>query len=393
MRQNNFYLFAPLGLIGLILIFLLFATMRLEKNIETKIFEIATSDIFSITHNSAHSIESLLKGSEDYVQSVKKYASIHQKIEEHLNVLLTSHVKYAYLLYRDERGIFRFLGDASLNEEKSFIDQKFDVDSPEWLAIYSTKEPLIIRHTLLHQLSLSYLIPILHNNRVELILAIDFSINKIQEINHIIQTIQHGIFAMMGVIMLVLLFIGIQTKRFSSINQSAFIDKLTNVYNRNYLQKYEKLINLNEYIIAALDIDYFKRINDTYGHDAGDKILTQIAHILLQTIREGDSVIRYGGEEFLILVKVDKKSNDAVSFSVIERVFHAIQTAEFLISDTKSISVSVSIGVNLLAHQAQNFQEAFKQADIALYTAKNSGRNCIKYYTANPDDKSVKMPF
>ncbi|AFL67778.1 GGDEF domain-containing protein [Sulfurospirillum barnesii] len=381
MRQNSFYLFAPLVLIVSILLSIFFATIQLEKRIETKIFEISTSDIFSITHNNARTIENLLKGNASYPEALKKYHFLQKRVEEHLNVLVTPHVKYAYLLYRDERGIFRFLGDASFEEEKSFLDQKFDVEGPEWLEIYTTKEPLVIRHTLLQQLSISYLIPILNHGEVELILAIDFSINKIQEINHIIQTIQNGIFGIMGVIALVLIFVIIQTKRFSSIKKSAFTDKLTSVYNRNYLQKYESLINLNEYVIAALDIDYFKKINDTYGHAVGDKVLTQIGHTLLQTIRkDNDIVIRYGGEEFLILAKIDKNANHLIALNVIERIFNAIQKTAFSISEEASIQITISVGVNLFPHQAKDFQEAFKYADIALYHAKHSGRNCIKLY-------------
>lgn len=389
--KNPFYMLVPIIVIASILLFLLLATMRLEKSIETKIFEISTSDVFSITHNSATYIETLLKESTHFSEDIKKNSFLQRKIEESLKTLLTPHIKYAYLLYRDNRGVFRFLSDASIHEEKAFIDQKLDVESLEWLQIYSTKAPLIIRHTLLQQLSISYLVPILNKGDVELILAIDFSIDKIEEINQIIHTIQNGIIGVMSVIFAILIFVTIQTKRFSAVRKSAFIDKLTNVYNRNYLQKYEDFINLDDYILATLDIDYFKKVNDTYGHDVGDKILKQVANTILLTIRhKEDIVIRYGGEEFLILAKT-RRDGHLIALNMIERIFYAIQENAFAISDEESIKITVSIGVNLVPHKSRTFQEAFKLADIALYNAKTKGRNTIEIYDENENTQNTCM--
>ncbi len=381
----------PIIAISSILLFLLLATMRLEKSIETKIFEISTSDVFSITHNSATHIGTLLKDHDSYVDDIKKGPLLQREIEESLKTLLTPHIKYAYLLYRDNRGVFRFLSDASLYDEKALIDQKLDVESPEWLQIYTTKEPLVIRHTLLQELSISYLVPILNHGNVELILAIDFSIHKIEEINQIIHTIQNGIVGVMSVIFAILIFVIIQTKRFSAVRKSAFIDKLTNVYNRNYLQKYEDFINLDDYILATLDIDYFKKVNDTYGHDVGDKILRQVANTILLTIRtKDDIVIRYGGEEFLILAKT-RRDGHLIALNMIERIFYAIQENTFAISEEESIKITVSIGVNLVPHKSRTFQEAFKLADIALYNAKTKGRNTIEIYDENENTQNVCM--
>ena len=389
--KNPFYLLVPIVVITSILFFLLLVTLRLEKSIETKIFEISTSDVFSITHNSARYIESLFQGQTNYIDDIKNNEFIQHKIEMSLKTLLTPHIKYAYLLYRDDRGIFRFLSDASTSEEKAALDQKLDVDSPEWLQIYVKKEPLVIRHTLLQQLSISYLVPILSQGNVELILAIDFSIHKIEEINQIIHIIKSGIVGAMCVIFAILIFVIIQTRRFSAVRKSAFIDKLTSVYNRNYLHKYEDFINMNDYILATLDIDYFKKINDTYGHDTGDHVLKQIASTMLLTIRHKDDiVIRYGGEEFLILAKIHRDDHLS-ALNVIERIFYAVQENKFLISPTESIRVTVSIGINLVPHKSRTFQEAFKLADIALYNAKTKGRNRIEIYDENENTHNTSM--
>ena len=386
-----FYFIIPILIISAILALLLFTTVSLEKSIEKKIFEISTSDVFSITNNSANYIQSLLKESTNYTDDININPLLQHNIEDSLKTLITPNIKYAYLLYRDPKGVFRFLSDASQHDEKAFINQKFDADSPEWLDVYTHKETLVIRHTMLQELSMSYLVPIMYQGEVELVLAIDFSVQKIEEINTIIYSIQHGIFAVMIVIFIILLFAIIQAIRFRAVKKTAFIDKLTNVYNRNYLQKYEDFINLNDYILATLDIDYFKKVNDTYGHDAGDKVLKQVANMILLTIRHKDDiVIRYGGEEFLILAKT-RRDDHISALNVIERIFHTIQESKFYISEHESIHVTVSIGVNLVPYKSRTFSEAFKLADIALYNAKNKGRNTIELYDETENTQNVSM--
>lgn len=381
--KKPWYFLIPVLIVGLILALLLIATLRLEKNVEAKIVEISTSDVFSIAQNNATYIHTLLKESTHYVNDIRQTPALQKQIEKSLRTLLTPNIKYAYLLYKDAKGVFRFLSDASNSEEQAFVDQKFDIDSPQWLEIYTTKKPLLLHHTLLHQLSMSYLIPIMYENDVTLILAIDFSIQKVETINQLITTMQYSIIVVMVVIGLSILFSIIQAVRFKAVRKTAFTDKLTNVYNRNYLQKYEDFINLNDYIIATLDIDYFKKVNDSYGHDIGDKILKQVAHIILLIIRNHDDIaIRYGGEEFLILVKTNR--NDHLnSLNVVERIFLAIQDHRFYISNDEYINITVSIGVNLVPNKSRTFKEAFKLADIALYNAKNKGRNTIELYDEN----------
>ena len=164
------------------------------------------------------------------------------------------------------------------------------------------------------------------------------------------------------------------------MKKSSFVDKLTNTYNRNYLHETQDTINLDEFIIAALDIDYFKNVNDTYGHDVGDIILREVGNILLHTIRvEEDFVVRYGGEEFVILIKT-KTENKEISLNVIRRIFENIKEHKMFINSEDYIYITVSIGINIFPSQSRNFLEAFKLADLALYEAKNNGRDQIKIY-------------
>lgn len=384
--KNPLFLLILTATLSFILLLLLYKTIEIEENIEEKMFAISTSDILEITQNNAKSIQFLLQDSTHYSETIKTNSALQNKIEENLKILLTDNIKYAYLLYKDNKGVFRFLADASKNEEKSLINQKFDIDSTQWIEIYDKKVPLIIRHTLLRQLSASYLIPIMYHDNVELILAIDFSIKKVESINLIINMIKNGLFGVILLIFIFLIILSVQTIKYSAVKKTVFIDKLTNVYNKNYLQQFQHLINLNDYILVILDIDYFKKVNDTYGHDAGDKVLQELSHTILHTIRaKDDIIIRYGGEEFVILAKT-RRDDHLSALNVIERIFKNIQKNKFFISDKNYIHLTVSIGINLEPQESRNFSEAFKLADLALYYAKDQGRDRIEIYknTYNP---------
>ena len=294
-----------------------------------------------------------------------------------------------YLLYKDERGIFRFLVDGtSLKEKKALVDQKFDIDNPIWLDVFKTKKPIIFTNKYLEELSTTYLTPILKNDEVKLVLVVDFSIEKLENINEILDLLKLVLILIILIVLIFLVLLLIQSYKYIAIRKTAYIDKLTGVYNRNYLQEFGSFINLKDYILATLDIDHFKAVNDSYGHIAGDKILKEVAAIISSSTRnKEDIVIRYGGEEFIILTKV--KSEDSVSaLNVIERILLNIQEHKFYYKAEKYISITASIGINLYPYKSDNFLEAFKLADISLYNAKNKGRNNIQIYDDLQFDKN-----
>jgi diguanylate cyclase (GGDEF)-like protein len=379
--KNPIYLIFLSSFISCIFLLLLYGTMQLEKSITQKMIDISTFDVMSIANNNASFIDkSLASTSGNYVKEIETNINLRAQIEKNLSLLLTENIKYSYLIYKDYRGVFRFLADGAKDSEKAFLNQKFDIDNPKWLEIFETKKPLIIDHGYSHQILITYLVPIVKNNKVEFILAVDFSIKKIEDINQILKLMKYAIIIIILIIVIFLILLIVQTFKYTAVKKTAYTDKLTGVYNRNYLQESESFINLDEYILATLDIDYFKAVNDTYGHDTGDKILTQIAQSITSTIRlKEDIVIRYGGEEFVIFAKINRNDNLS-ALNVIERIFKNIQEKKFQINNQEFMNITVSIGVNLVPNKSRNFTEAFKLADLALYNAKSKGRNNIEIY-------------
>lgn len=162
------------------------------------------------------------------------------------------------------------------------------------------------------------------------------------------------------------------------LKKEAHSDPLTELTNRQYLQDIHSQINLREYDVIMIDVDHFKRINDTYGHHIGDRALKKIARTLQKQMRNDDILIRYGGEEFLCLMHNSKKDiNITKEFS--ERIRMNVQKAKIEYRDIL-IKLTVSIGVEGHTERTRNLEEAILHADEMMYFAKRRGRNRIEIY-------------
>lgn len=155
-------------------------------------------------------------------------------------------------------------------------------------------------------------------------------------------------------------------------------DVLTRLLNRKFLPVVmgKELLYSRQsghgFAVLMIDIDYFKPINDNYGHDAGDQVLQQIAGLLSVNIRSGDYAFRLGGEEFLLIL-VDVSNTQALN--VAEKLRKLIGMERFQLHKAQEIQLTVSIGV--AAYDGHpDYQKLLQRADQALYQAKNTGRNC-----------------
>lgn len=171
----------------------------------------------------------------------------------------------------------------------------------------------------------------------------------------------------------------VEIKVLRQTEQFAMMDGLTNVFNRRYMDLYlRKEINrCNRYnkcfSVMLLDVDDFKKINDTHGHVNGDVVLQAIARVLKETIREEDVLCRYGGEEFLIIMPETDADN---AIALYPRIQEKLQESEIY----SKYKVTLSAGcANFTAH-ADNLIDLLRCADISLYKAKKAGKNrAVKY--------------
>lgn len=183
----------------------------------------------------------------------------------------------------------------------------------------------------------------------------------------------------------IVFFIGDQIIRsndqYHLMKQSATIDFLTNLNNvRQFDVCYnEALKHANErkekLSLLLIDIDHFKNVNDTFGHQAGDEVLKELGKVLKHHSRSFDIVSRNGGEEFSILLLDCPHGHGMV---IAERIRQAVETHKFFIKEDQFISITVSIGVSTFPDTlSQDGEEIFEQADKALYLAKRTGRNKV----------------
>ncbi len=164
------------------------------------------------------------------------------------------------------------------------------------------------------------------------------------------------------------------------IAQSVYIDPLIGIYNRKFIEEKlplrikNALDNLIPLSLAMCDIDFFKKINDRYGHQIGDKVLRFLGNFLKVRLRGSDIIARYGGEEFLILLENAPKQK---AYKVMERLRGLLAKEKIQIDSKKDIQITVSIGISTLEEDGETIDELIEKADKALYEAKSKGRNRI----------------
>ncbi len=169
----------------------------------------------------------------------------------------------------------------------------------------------------------------------------------------------------------------------STLRDSSLRDPMTGLHNRRFLQEYvDSLLSYTSrhkgaFSVLMADLDYFKQVNDSYGHEAGDTTLKILARTLRNTVRSSDLVIRYGGEEFLIVL-LDTAPEEAME--VAEKIRAAVEDLKIEILGT-FLKKTISVGVAGYPQDSSTFWQVVKYADVALYRAKEAGRNKVLRFT------------
>ncbi|GHT97429.1 GGDEF domain-containing protein [Betaproteobacteria bacterium] len=164
-----------------------------------------------------------------------------------------------------------------------------------------------------------------------------------------------------------------------TLRESSLRDPMTGLHNRRFLEECVEALVANVYrkqhpiSILMLDLDHFKMVNDTYGHDAGDTVLKALANVIKQSVRASDIVIRFGGEEFLIVLQ---ETSGAASTQIAEKIRAAVEVMQIQFSGVV-LQKTISIGIADFPADSNTFWQAVKFADVALYRAKESGRNRV----------------
>lgn len=172
----------------------------------------------------------------------------------------------------------------------------------------------------------------------------------------------------------------IKSRDFEQQYRLATTDGLTELYNHRYFQEQirmqveqSKRYN-NNFSLIIIDIDFFKKFNDTFGHQSGDAVLRQVAQTLKKNVRATDIVCRYGGEEMSIILPNTGKDE---AFSTAQKICERVANRKFKLTGDKETNVTISLGVSTFPFDGDSAQTIIEEADKRLYNAKNNGRNQV----------------
>lgn len=181
--------------------------------------------------------------------------------------------------------------------------------------------------------------------------------------------------------------VAIKTQNMKKINEQlknqAYTDPLTGLYNRRQFDEIsEKIMTLNidrrsQGSLIILDIDNFKNVNDTYGHAVGDKVLINLSDILKKILRNDDVCVRYGGEEFVVVLPFTDKNN---AIFLADKIRMTIEEEKVKYDANDSLNYTISLGVTSILPTDKDIDEVLHRADTALYKAKEDGKNKVYFF-------------
>jgi diguanylate cyclase (GGDEF)-like protein len=148
----------------------------------------------------------------------------------------------------------------------------------------------------------------------------------------------------------------------------------------SYYKRYQR-----QFSILMFDIDHFKRVNDTYGHAAGDEVIRAVGALISDEIRSTDKVARFGGEEFVVLLR---ETDEHLAATLADRLRRKISELS-VTSGGQTLNFTTSIGCAMSDDSSRDVEDVIQRADKALYAAKSAGRNSVAVYRDNAQDRSA----
>ena len=324
---------------------------------------------------------------EHNIKSVKSMDKKELKHMEHdLELIKDKDITYLYMLYKDDNGQLRYLIDTTKNElDKAARGQLFAPQTDIWHKCYNTKKYQISLQKNLQTLWITLAYPVVYQDKVVAVLGADFTYDIYNQLIEHLQPMENLFFYITVFMIMLFILSYLLLYLYYKINKKTYLDQLTQIYNRQYLQEFIQQKSLQNYYLMLMDIDYFKRVNDHYGHDVGDDVLVAVVNEIKSNLREDDLIVRFGGEEFLIFIS--KKSTQEIE-GVAQRLRLAIENLTIR-THSHILNITISLGVNPCPYKARNLDEAIKICDEQLYIAKNEGRNRVSVFKDNNSEYST----
>ncbi len=314
---------------------------------------------------------------------LKNNPEMRKRLNRLLSIYVNREIRYVYVIRKDKRGAYRYLLDGSKpKRERGAFNQIFiPLKVSLWKRCFSTGKDVYATQNNIRVLWITYLHPLIFHKKMQGVLVLDVSTLAYEKLRETLIPLKRYLKYLLLFVLLVVVVTTTELLLFVRERKTGRVDALTQLYNRSYLRDQEKSINLKTIAVAMADIDHFKVINDTYGHQIGDAVLKNIAKRLTMYTRADDIVIRYGGEEFVIIFKnyrgmEDQNEADNI-VEVAKRVQRQVSMNPIRVSGLK-IRVTISMGLDPFTFKRSSLMESIIIADKMLYKAKQNSRNRVE---------------
>ncbi len=379
-NSNRAYYYMILAYIALscLLVFSYKSIGGYEEKVENFLLNRA---IGIVDDTSSKILDQIIFKNPNFIKANLKDESLRVENEKRLSVLSNQDIKSLYVLYLN-KGKYFFLFDVD-KEEQTEVSEPFMPENEQFFTqVVEEKQKRVFVQRGIKELSFTLLKPIVQNNKTVALLVIDYSENRLSSLLRV----SVDFLSYSALILLFLLFFFLVYVLYTRYNKyKIYFNPKTNTYNRVYMTDNYDKINFKNYYIALADIDFFKRINNIYGQENGDKIIISVIKIMSSFLEKSDIFIQYSGEEFLMLFSKENRTEGQIR-DLIERIRIAVERTKFTI-DKEKASLTISIGVLLHTELEKSLQEVIHKADTALYECKHSGRNCISYFDISQTKK------
>ncbi len=334
-----------------------------------------------IDDTSSKILDQIIFNNSNFILANLKDEGLRAENEKRLSILSNEDIKSLYVLYIN-RGKYFFLFDVD-KEESTQVSEPFIPENDRFFtkAIKEKKKQVFVQKDI-EGLSFTLVKPIIQHNKTVALLVIDYSENRLSSLLEV----SVDFLSYSALVLLFILFIFLVYILYSRYNKyKIYRNPKTNTYNRVYMTDNYDKIDFKNYYVALADIDFFKRINNLYGQENGDKIIISVIKVMASFLKKSDIFIQYSGEEFLILFTKENRDEEKIR-ELLEKIRIAVERAKFTI-DKESFSLTISIGVLLHTEVEKSLQEVIHKADTALYECKHGGRNCISYFDISQTKK------
>ena len=311
------------------------------------------------------------------------YLQMH---EIFMTIKANSNIRYLYTERKIDEKSFEYILDAEIigHHDHSLPGTIEEIDLQREF-VYATEQPTVFNlanHPIWGSLVSAYA-PIVDKNG-EILGTAGVDIDSSELYNNLVRVQIMLLVTYFGIAVVTLL---ILLKSANTVFEPLFKDKLTGAYVKRYSEKLiqeeisDAVRRRKDLSLMMLDLDHFKNINDTHGHIFGDVVLSAVSNAIKKTLREKDYFIRYGGEEFIVLIP---QASNKQAIEIAERIRKSVSDTEILNEEKNLIiKITISIGIAYLNDSAVSVQEFIACADRALYAAKVT-RNCVRTFEGYP---------